>query len=273
MPTETSDGNTSLAEAIRNRRIELGLSIKTAAEKAGIGAKTWSNYESGSPIRGDKVRGVCKALNWTSLLSAQQEKMFDDSELDDFDLKDLEEHEAWSKYLASTYGEYVAVSFAIGSDMLIDQLYDDIDEITLMPRHTHVGELTESMLEPLLPLQFVTRYDHEFLYALLMSVFRLREQASSGNPITAKSVIEELALYLMEQDSFLLMKEVAKELGDDFDAVEGGDLVRWSCDIRGGDDLEASLFSDCYLYPDDIYHFDNWLKEQFNTDPDIAPQE
>ena len=67
MPPRTKEGSLALAYSIKQRRHELGLSAEEAARKAGVGTKTWFRYESGNSIRNDKIKGVCKALSWTSL--------------------------------------------------------------------------------------------------------------------------------------------------------------------------------------------------------------
>jgi len=67
MAPRTKSGSTELASAIRERRVALNLSIEEAAAKAGVGAKSWSRYESGGAIRHDKARGVCRALGWSKL--------------------------------------------------------------------------------------------------------------------------------------------------------------------------------------------------------------
>ena len=58
MSQQTIKGTPKLAEAIRNRRKELGLTIEEAAVKAGVGTKTWCRYEAGEAIRKDKTRGL-----------------------------------------------------------------------------------------------------------------------------------------------------------------------------------------------------------------------
>ena len=44
-----------IAQAMRARREELGLSVSQMSERAGVSAQTWRNYESGrSRVRADK---------------------------------------------------------------------------------------------------------------------------------------------------------------------------------------------------------------------------
>ena len=67
MARKTIQGSICLAQKIRQKRNELELTIKEAASRAGVGTKTWCRYEAGESIRSDKLKGVCKALNWLCL--------------------------------------------------------------------------------------------------------------------------------------------------------------------------------------------------------------
>jgi transcriptional regulator with XRE-family HTH domain len=54
-----------LADAVKNRRIQLNLSIRRAAEAAGVSKDTWMRVESGGGVRHmtyDKIEAV---LGWT----------------------------------------------------------------------------------------------------------------------------------------------------------------------------------------------------------------
>ena len=128
MAQKSVKGNEKLAKAIKTRRNELELTIEEAATRAGVGTKTWCRYEAGESIRRDKYKGVCKALNWLSLPEEDVGKNF---------LTKLEvyrNHEAWSKYLADCFGEVAAVSFVIGSDILMDYIKEDMTELLKMPK-------------------------------------------------------------------------------------------------------------------------------------------
>ncbi|WP_158247687.1 helix-turn-helix domain-containing protein [Actinomyces qiguomingii] len=54
-----------IAQAMRARRQELGLSVSAMAARAGVSEQTWRNYEYGrTQVRGDKQMGVWEALEW-----------------------------------------------------------------------------------------------------------------------------------------------------------------------------------------------------------------
>jgi transcriptional regulator with XRE-family HTH domain len=246
-----------LAKTIKFRRNELNLTIEEAASKAGVGTKTWSRYEAGESIRKDKSRGICKALNWPTL--PEHEKSGDG---DTLDISDYINHDAWSPYLMDTFGKYAAISFAIGSDILLDHLRDDVDALSSMPRGSHIGEIGNSWLASDLPPQFLMRYDYEFLYVLRKTIERFRAQASAGSQIIAHSVLEELALYLIVEESRFLMESVELDAeNDDIEAYEDWD--EWIYAIFDDADLLTFLYSNWYLTKSDVYHYDRWLEEQF----------
>jgi transcriptional regulator with XRE-family HTH domain len=256
MGQKSISGSLALGKAIRKRRNELNLTIEGAASKAGVGTKTWSRYEAGESIRLDKSKGICKVLNWHSFPQ-------EDSDADDtFDVNDYKKHEAWSSYLAEGFGEIAAVSFVIGSDILLDNLQQDIDELSSMPKGSHIGELGVSWLETDLPPQFLMRYDYDFLYHLRSVVIQFRAAAPSGTQIIAHSVIEELALYLMMENSQFLMEamDINTEFEDD-DLYDNRDS--WAFDIFDDMDIVTFLYSDWFLDSRHPYHFDHWLEQQF----------
>lgn len=257
MGQKSIKGSLELAKSIKLRRNELDLTIEEAASKAGIGTKTWSRYESGESIRKDKCRGICKALNWHSL----PEKGESDTS-NTLDLNEYRNHEAWSPYLMDRFGKFAATSFVIGSDILLDNLQADMEALSSMPRGSHIGEIDASWMESLLPSQFLMRYDYDFLYILRDTINRFRLIAPIGNPIIAHSVIEELALYLIVEESRFLMESI--ELGMECDDTEIYDSWdEWIFDIFEDMDLITFLYSDKYLVNDDAYHFEHWLERQF----------
>lgn len=244
----------NLASAIKHRRNELGLTIEAAAQKAGVGTKTWSRYEAGCSIRKDKYKYICKALNWQSLPSEHTD------EDENLDLNEYKTHEAYSSSLAESFGPLAAVSFAIGSDILMDNLREDLDTLATMPRGTHIGELSMSFMQGLLPPQFQMQYDYDLLYRLRTQVARLRHMAHHGTPIIAHSVADELLMYLMTEESRILIENMEyprEEINEAWD--------EWAFDLFDDDDV-LCLYSDMYLTEDHQYHINHWFKEQFYMD-------
>ena len=252
MGPQTIRGSQELAAAIRERRRELGLTLEEAAGRAGVGTKTWCRYESGESIRRDKYRGVCKALNWRAFPEE------DAAEEAHVDLSAYRDHKAWSKELEEQFGEDAAASFAIGSDILLDHIEEDLQELARRPRGTHMGQLDCSFLADQLPPQFLTRYDYEFLYTLRAAVRNYRKRVRWKIDFTAHSVLEELALYLTVEESRLLMDEAVPPPKDGWDT--------WIFDLFDDMDLVTFLYSDDVVTPEDIYHFDHWQKREFYTE-------
>lgn len=145
MGQQTIKGSTELAASIKLRRNELGLTIEEAAARAGVGTKTWSRYEAGESIRKDKCKGICKALNWRIFPSEES------AQVDPFRLDEFENHEAWSPYLNEMFGPQAAISFAIGSDLLLDFIQDDLTSLSSLPKGSHLGQIDTSFLITSLP--------------------------------------------------------------------------------------------------------------------------
>lgn len=257
MGPQTIKGSLELAKSIKQRRNELNLTIEEAALKAGVGTKTWSRYESGESIRKDKCRGVCKALNWHAFPAKEE-----CGTRTTLDLNEYRNHKAWSPYLLNRFGKFAAASFVIGSDILLDNLREDMESLSSMPKGSHVGEIDVSWLGALLPPQFLMRYDYDFLYILHDAINRLRLIASTGAPIIAYSVLEELTLYLIVEGSRFVMESIEPDIEcDDVEAYSSWD--EWIFDIFDDMDLVTFLYSDVYIANDNPYHIEHWLERQF----------
>lgn len=252
MTQKTIQGNADLAKQIRLRRSELGLTIEEAASRAGVGTKTWCRYEAGESIRSDKCKGVCKALNWLSLPGQEA------GTPTEFSLEEYKDHEAWSRFLEDEFGTRAALSFAIGSDLLLDHLQEDMDELAAMPAGSHIGQLEISFIDGFLPRQFLMHYTYEFLYHIKCSLYSMRTRAQSGLPLRAHSVAEELLVTFCEQEASALIELSGKfyEIGDE----TSGD---WIFDLFGDSDLLQFLYSGMYLEPDHPYHLSHWYEPQF----------
>lgn len=257
MSQKVIQGTPKLAEAIKGRRQELGLTLEEAASRAGVGTKTWCRYEAGESIRQDKAKGVCKTLNWHVMPGET------DDVIDGFDLEKYKNHDAWSQYLCDQFGEAAAISFAIGSDIVLDYIKEDLNELSKMPRDTHVGELPVSMMKDILPAQFLMRYDYEFIYQLKTTVETLRKIARYGDCFLAHDVMQEIAIYLFMEESRFLMECMIPEM--EADRVSGLDgWNAWAFDLFEDMDVVTCLYSGDYLSPDHIYHFDHWSEAQFH---------
>ena len=160
MAQKTIQGSKALAKQIKSRRNELNLTIEDAASRAGVGTKTWCRYEAGESIRMDKCKGICKALNWHTLPDQEQ------GENTSISLQEYKKHTAWSPYLEGSFGANAAKAFAIGSDILLDHINDDMAELASMPTGSHIGQLNMSWLYGDLPEQFLMYYNYDFLYQL-----------------------------------------------------------------------------------------------------------
>lgn len=249
-------GSIELGQAIRDRRTEMGYTIEQAAARAGVGAKTWGRYEAGGAIRQDKVRVVARALGWVDLpVPGNTGDASTSSWISTFGPGD----DGWSATLAELHGRDCAVTFAGGSDLVYDQISNDLDELARRPKGTHLGELDAPWLEGSLPAQFAMRYDYEFIYRLRSTVAGLRSRFVLGH-VQAHSVLEEIALYLILGTADLFSDLYPEDFSPDEHWTE------WLGDILGDTDIEMYLFDpDAVVPPGFTYHFDRWLEEQFWT--------
>ena len=192
-------------------------------------------------------------------------------------------NEAWSPYLAEVFGKKVAIAFVIGSEILLDRLDEDIRGISSLPKGSHIGELDASWISSSLPPQFLMRYDYDFLYALRKTIIKFRKAAPVVDIIQAHSVMEELALFLIQQEGISFFEicteyeynESEKEDNDE-DNYDDDDYVgdydfdyEWAFDIFDDMDIVTCFYSDWYLLDSEhSYHFDHWFEEQFYMDDD-----
>ncbi|MBE6954042.1 MAG: helix-turn-helix transcriptional regulator [Ruminococcaceae bacterium] len=250
MAQKVIQGNADLAKQIKNRRNELGLTIEEAAQRAGVGTKTWSRYEAGESIRTDKGKGICKALKWHCLPEEDNE---DD---DTWNIEYFRNHRAWSTYLEKNFGVGAAVAFAVGSEVLMDHINEDIRELSSRPAGTHIGQLEISWLCDDLPEQFLMYYDYEFLYRLKSTLNTMINRANNHCNMLAHSVLEELVIYLCNEEAVAMI-----ELCGRIDGTEESEVTDprdWVFDLFDDSDIIMFLYSGMYLEPNDAYHIKNW---------------
>lgn len=255
MAQKIIQGNETLARQIKFRRNELRLTIEEAASRAGVGTKTWCRYEAGESIRMDKCKGICKALNWRVLPEENVETH------DGISVQEYKKHEAWSQFLENTFGARAAMSFAAGSDILLDHIKEDLAELASMPVGSHLGQLNVSWLCEVLPEQFMMHYDYDFLYQMKCTLQSMRLRAKHGHSMTVHSVMEELLLYLCDEEASALI-----ELSSGIDRFEDDDASEeWVFDMLGDMDIVSFLYADLYLNSNHPYHFLHWNDQQFYT--------
>jgi len=258
MARKAIQGSEELAKKIRQRRIELGLTIEDAASRAGVGTKTWCRYEAGEAIRSDKCKGVCKALNWLAFPE------HDGNNGRGFSFQMYRNHEAWSAFLEKTFGVGAAVSFATGSDILLDHISEDMEELASLPNGSHIGQLDISWLKDSLPEQFLMCYDYDFLYRMKCCLNHLRLRARHGTTMIAHSVMEELLIYLCSEESTVLIELNADDGGIEDDELDTS--TEWVFDLFDDMDIITWLYSDMYLTFDHSFHFSHWFDQQFYID-------
>ena len=235
------------------------MTIEEAASRAGVGTKTWCRYEAGESIRRDKCRGICKALNWRDFPNKKG-----DVEKKSL-IEEYRDHEAWSQFLADNYGSGAAVAFAAGSDILLDYINQDQSDLASMPSGSHIGQLSTSFISEELPPQFLMRYDYDFLYKMKCVLLQLRWRAKHEIPMTVHSILEELLIYLCNEEAQALI-EISAGADDLVDNEELDDMEDWVFNMFDDMDIITFLYSDEYLTEDHPFHFKHWCDQQFYMD-------
>lgn len=128
-------------------------------------------------------------------------------------------------------------------------------ELLKMPKGTHIGQIGVSYLVDILPQQFCMEYNYEFLYALYTLIARFRKMARCGTEFVAHSVLQELMLYLIVEESRFLIENSELPIENGWDD--------WIFELFDDTDIITFLYSDYYLTEDNSYHFKHWTKEQF----------
>lgn len=249
MAIKTIPNNERMAKQIRERRKELNLTIEEAAKRAGVGIKTWCRYEAGEAIREDKYRGILKALNWHVLPDE------DNGSGQTLKVEDYREKREWPDDIAENYGDYAALSFVVGSELLLDDIAEDLRELSTMPAGTHLGQLPVSLVADYLPPQFLMRYDYEFMFIFQSTVQGMLNRVKHGTDLFAGSVMEEVALFLIVEEASIML-----EMELDVDREE---WTEWIYDVFTDADVLTWLYSDFYVKKGNPYHFDHWLENQF----------
>lgn len=233
----------------------------------------------------DTMTDNTSTLNFVPDFDDDDEEDDDDGTMADLELEETPElriafekfqkHEAWAESICNTYGIRAAISFAVGSDIVLDYIIGALSELAYRPRGTHVGELSDEFsvaLASLLPKQFLMKYDYDFIYLLKTTVETLRTFAACGREIVAHTVMEELAIYMFAEAAcaYREEQELLEEMGADDDYSEDWNGLSfdsiWAFDILGDMDIVTALYSGIYMEPGWTYHFDNWRKIQFYTD-------
>ncbi len=204
----------------------------------------------------DKCKGICRALNWRNFPAS-------DSKSPSL-LMEYKEHEAWSRFLEENYGAWAALSFAAGSDILLDYMEQDLSDLSSMPIGSHIGQLSASFIRDELPAQFLTRYDYDFIYQMICVLKNLRVRAKDGDSMTAHSVMEELIVYLCNEEAKAFI-ELCSEDYEQTDEEYAYDKD-WVFDLFDDMDVITYLYSNCFLQEDHSYHFIHWADQEFYTD-------
>ena len=171
-------------------------------------------------------------------------------------------HKAWSKYLEKYFGSWAALSFAFGSDALLNDIEQDLSTLKTMPAGAHLSDIV-SALEDMLPPQFTEHYDSVFLAHMKDVLISLLEKAGRGESMVAHTVLEELLIYLCNEETIGYLDATGDEVI--FDRKKDARNDDWLYDLFDDMDIVSCLYSGFTLPADHIYHFIHWDEMQFYT--------
>ena len=163
------------------------------------------------------------------------------------------------------YGVGAAVAFAAGSDILLDYIKQDQSNLAAMPAGSHIGQLASSLISEELPPQFLPRCDYDFLYQMKCALLQLRWRAKHDLPMTAHSILEELIIYLCNEEAQTFI-EIGAGADDLIDSEHLDNSEDWVFDLFDDMDIITFLYSDEYLAEDHPFHFKRWSEQQFYMD-------
>lgn len=238
--------------------------------------KTWGRYEAGSAIRNDKRQAVCRVLGWLSLPSEGKAPQHDWRE--HIDVRDIDEAMRQT-YVYQDYGAIGAYLFSDALSMMRSFTEEALEELSHMPKGSHVGELEYVDIGAYLPPQFLTRYDYEFAHGLKYLIEKISQKNKLGVKLTAHTVLDEVALTaihfqataLSDKYSFEGLEDIEDADDDGFDddekyKADGSYFLNMFLEMECGDeDCKMLLWND-HLPEDHAYHFSHWLIPQFFLD-------
>lgn len=247
-----------LKQVVITKRQHLAMNTEEASRRVGIAPKTWSEYEEDGRLPIHMIPRMCKAIGIQSLPSLSDTELHLPSQ-DNIRLRDLY---SWSPYIAKTLGKKAALSYAIGSTILISDIDLALQELKELPRRTHIAELDSSLLSSVLPRQFAMEYDYEFLFALRARLLYIVRELHSRDSFSVHTVLDELILHFILQLSTPIIAcwnpAEPTELDEDWNV--------WKASLcNDDDDLESFLYTEwMWLSAERTYHFSHWLEPAFN---------
>lgn len=170
-------------------------------------------------------------------------------------LSDYKNLDGWSAYIQEFFGTDAAIAFAAGSDIFLNFLEEDLEELSQLSANSHLGQLSCSLIKDRLPKQFLMNYTYEFLLKVKQSLIQLYMRAKAGLPMEPSSVIEEILI------------KICVEIGECDVAFNEAKIYtynkEWIYDLFGDSDMEDLLYSGFLVDQNNDYHIDYWFKKWF----------
>ena len=109
----------------------------------------------------------------------------------------------------------------------------------------------------------MTLYDYDFLFRMKCTLSQLRSCAFKSNGLIAHSVIEELLIYLCNEEGKDYIENCI-ESDEQGSLLDSEGLDEWPFELFDDCDITTFLYSDLYYLTEDVsYHYIHWFDKQF----------
>jgi len=168
---------------------------------------------------------------------------------------------SYSPLLVDTLGVDAARTFALGADVLRDAILENIQEMAVMPRGTHLAELEESALSDSLPMRWEMFYDYDFVFHLYTQAEALCDRLVVHPVSMDEPLVRSVADVVILQRIIHVGAMIAGAQGHD---TAPEHMQQWFQALAGTSDLDIinPLFALNYQPgPDEVFHIDHWFDE------------
>jgi hypothetical protein len=167
---------------------------------------------------------------------------------------------AWSERIAAVYGKRAAGNFVLGSTLLLKDVNQALQTLASMPKGTHIG-MSSCPFKEMLPPQFLMEYNYEFIYGFKCVLLKIRQDAHTGRPLFAQTILEELVyslIFIYHRDFIAAYDMDAEVYSFEPDFQEETDPDDWYFDLLLDKDLLEVLYDYHQIPYEHAYHFENW---------------
>ncbi len=168
---------------------------------------------------------------------------------------------SYSPLLVDTVGVDAARTFALGADVLRDAILENIREMAVLPRGTHLAQLEESAIADALPMRWEMSYDYDFVFHLYTQAETLCDRLVVHPVSTGEPLVRCVADVVILQRILHVGGMIAGAQGHD---TVSEHIPQWFHALAGSADVDImhALFALNYQPgPDEVFHVTHWFDE------------